>query len=193
MNQPFQIPLYTQNINLSSFNIIKDEVKTYIATNLNKFSENWDCPTKSTVSIPRHENIKSILLEKEIKTHTELYFKNWGFILSNLKLNHLWVNLSPPNAYQESHKHTGFLNKNIFSGVLYIEVQDNSGNLVLVNPIEDLLGLMPPSNSIIPRYNIKPQNGLIVFFPSWMEHYTTQNKTESNRISVSWNIEVINN
>ena len=193
MNQPFQIPLYSQSINQDSFNIIKDEVKEYINLNPTKFIETWDCPTKSTINLPKHKNIKSELLEKEIKIHNELYFKHWGFKTSNLNLSSLWINISPPNAYQEPHKHTTYHRKQLFSGVLYIEVQDNSGDLILVNPVEDLLGLMPFSNSIIPRHKIKPQNGLIVCFPSWMEHYTNQNKTNTNRISISWNIEVINN
>ena len=156
-----------------------------------EFKTSWDCPTLSTIG--SSSDFKSISLDNELKKLTKIYFKEWGFKGSfNLKFSHTWVNISPKNSFQESHKHSNYFEKNIFSGVLYIDVTKDSGNLFLVNPIEDQLLSLLPTPKISPRISIIPQNKKIISFPSWMEHYVGQNKSQQDRISISWNVEVIN-
>jgi len=186
---PFQVPIYKDKIDEKSFLQIKKDVFNFIDTSFEKFQTAWDCPTLSTVNIPLKENIQSPTLNNIVKQHIENYFKVWG--LNNkvsLEINSLWVNISPPNSFQEAHKHLLHGINNIFSGVMYIDVYPDSGNLILVNPLEDQLMLMIPSSKIYPRISIPPENKNIILFPSWLEHYVSENKTSKNRISISWNI-----
>ena len=193
IKNPFQIPIYQSSIDEDSFIQIKKDVLSFIDTSFEKFETVWDCPTLSTINIPQKENIQSSELNTIIKIHTENYFKAWGLCDTiSLNIDSLWVNISPKNSYQESHKHLTYKVKNVFSGVLYISSFPNSGNLSLVNPIEDQLMLMVPFSKVLSRISIPPEDKNIILFPSWLEHYVGENKTEENRISVSWNIEVIN-
>jgi uncharacterized protein (TIGR02466 family) len=36
--------------------------------------------------------------------------------------------------------------------------------------------------------NIEPEEGLVVFFPSWLMHKVEPNKTKETRVSLSFNI-----
>ena len=188
---PFQIPIYQSFIEEDSFTQIKKDIKLYIKKYKEEFKTSWDCPTLSTID--SSFQFKSDSFDKELKKITEVYFNEWGFEGSfNLKFSNVWVNISPKGSFQESHKHSNYFEKNIFSGVFYVDVTKDSGNLFLVNPIEDQLLFLLPTPKISPRVSIIPQNRKIICFPSWMEHYVGINKSHQDRISVSWNIEVIN-
>jgi uncharacterized protein (TIGR02466 family) len=187
---PFSIPIYQDFIDDNSFIQIKKDVLTYINNHKQEFNKAWNCPTLSNIN--SSFIFKSITLENELKKATEIYFKEWGYEGNyNLKLSNIWINISPKGSFQESHKHGDYFKKTIFSGVLYIDTNENSGSLTLVNPIEDQLLLGLPSSNILSRLTISPKNKKIIYFPSWLEHYVGENKNQQNRISVSWNIELI--
>ena len=191
---PFSLPIYTNKIKESSFQIIKNEINEYIKNNKDCFSLEWGCPTLSNINAPESKKINSPTLIKEIKSHVRNYFENWNFKDPNLKINLLetWINISPPNSYQEFHHHSLYHLKNIFSGVIYIEALENSGPLVLDNPLSPYLQSFPISNKYKEYFFIKPQNGNISIFPSYIKHAVGANKSTQNRISVSWNINLIN-
>ena len=188
---PFQTPIYQSYIDDNSFTQIKEDVVLYIKNHKEEFKKLWDCPTLS--SINSSFQLKSVSLDNELKKIIKTYFDEWGFEGSfNLTFSNIWVNISPEGSFQETHKHLTYLEKNIFSGVLYIDVTKDSGDLSLINPIEDKLHFLLPSSKIPARISITPKNKKVILFPSWMEHCVGQNKSQQNRISVSWNVEVIN-
>ena len=184
---PFQIPIYQSFIEGDSFTQIKNAVSLYIKDNKNEFQRAWNCPTLSNIN--SLTLFKSTYLENELKKSTEVYFKEWGFEGNyNLKFSNIWINISPKGSFQELHKHGSYFSKNIFSGVLYIDTDKDSGDLTLVNPIEDQLLFGLPSSTIPSRLIITPENKKIIYFPSWMGHYVGENKNKKDRISISWNV-----
>lgn len=194
ISTPFSLPIYTSSINSRDFSIIKDETLTFIDNNKNIFKESWNCPTLSTISTPYEFNFQNLLLNHFIKSSVENYYKEWGFLTNNdikLNLDSLWINISKPGSFQETHKHTAHLKTVLFSGVFYIEVKEDSGDLVLTNPLESLLINMLPSSTNLPFYNITPQNNLLILFPSWLDHRVDMNKSNTDRISISFNIDAI--
>ena len=60
------------------------------------------------------------------------------------------------------------------------------------SPIDILAKLLPESDNglLQPQVDVKPKEGLMVSFPSWLKHgsfpYEDKNK---KRISISWNID----
>ena len=98
----------------------------------------------------------------------------------------MWVNVSPQGAHQEYHHHLTKYNKTIFSGTLYIDVPQNSGDFFIKNHLDKeyiLMGL-----KTMEEFKIEVNNKKIIIFPSWMEHRVGINNSTKNRISVSWNI-----
>ena len=193
---PFQIPIYKSFIKNKIFKKIKKEVKDYINQNKEHFDLAWACPTLSSINFSKEKQIKSPILINEIKFHVEQYFKKWNFKNQNLSLRlaSVWVNIAPYMAYQDQHSHIDRerLNKNIFSGVLYIDVPENSGDLYFFNPLLSYLNHFPESNRCKDRTVSLSKNQEILIFPSFLNHSVGTNFSNQNRISVSFNIEVIN-
>ena len=103
-----------------------------------------------------------------------------------------WLQFNQPQSYFVRHDHYGAL----ISGCLYLEVPENSGDILFHNPLET----RRVSNSFFERikreendYNFshvkyEPVVGEIIMFESWLQHTVTQNKSKENRIAVGFNI-----
>jgi uncharacterized protein (TIGR02466 family) len=103
-----------------------------------------------------------------------------------------WLQYNQPGSYFVRHDHYGAL----ISGVLYLEVPENSGDILFHNPLE----ARRVSNTFFERikkedtqYNFShvkysPVVGEMLIFESWLQHTVQQNKSNGNRISVSFNI-----
>lgn len=188
INKNFYTPIIVTSISKDDFSTIKQDTINYITNNKNKFSKAWRCPTLSTINVPREDNIKSIVLEKVLKNITETYCKEYNFPKVKLNIKDIWVNIAPKGAYQEIHVHLDFITKYLFSGVLYIDVDENSGGLRLENPLKQLYHYTLP-NPLMDDKFIQPENGMLVSFPSWLRHEAQINNSDKDRISISWNIE----
>ena len=188
---PFNIPIIQDVISEKSYLLIKGEVKEYLDKNLEYLNTPWENPTKTSLFLPPEKNFENKNIENEIKKITIKYFKEWGFLENlNLEVYGMWVNVSKKGSFQQYHKHAHPIVKNLFSGTMYIDVYKNSGDLVLINPLDGILNYLPPCLKAPNQYKISPENGLIVSFPSWMGHYVEENKNNNNRISVSWNVTI---
>ena len=96
----------------------------------------------------------------------------------------MWVNINSPGAFNMAHIHGAEL-----SGVFYVDVPlpaSDSGRLVLVDPRQRV----NMSEKRVRGLNlpIDPAPGACILFPSWLEHYVEPNKTNSTRISISFNL-----
>lgn len=101
------------------------------------------------------------------------------FSFEKLKIDALWGNINSYGNYNASHIHEGVL-----SGVVYLQVPENSGKLVLINP-----AVRSDSHPIREKnYFVQPQNLACIIFPSWLEHYVEPNLSNKNRISLSFNL-----
>lgn len=185
---PFQMPIYHSIIDEGSFTKIQKDVGLYIKNNKDKFKESWNCNTKTSF-YEKTTPFQSFILEDQIKKHTNIYLKSWGFkVETTLKISNYWINIAEQNNFQESHHHidSQTLN-NIFSGVLYLNIPENSGNIIFTNPVFPS-NLFPPNQSFPPGYKISPEEKQIIIFPSWLNHNVETNKSPTPRISLSWNI-----
>mgnify|MGYP006098449089 CR=1 FL=1 len=189
ITSPFSIPIIQDIISEESYLLIKEEVMEYLKQNNNNLNTPWDCPTQTSLFLPPERNFESQKIENEIKKITNNYVKEWDFITSfNIKIVGLWVNVSKKGSFQEYHRHINSEFKSLFSGTLYIDVNENSGNLNLINPLDSFFQNLPKCLNNPLKLSITPQPGLIVSFPSFIGHYVGENKNETNRISVSWNV-----
>lgn len=103
-----------------------------------------------------------------------------------LRLNESWVNIHGHGHSQEPHVHPN----HIISGVYYVAAPENSGNFLLHSPFKYQM-LSPPLIEHSPHTArttpIKPQSGLLVLFQSFTEHSVQTNKSNKDRISISFN------
>lgn len=96
-----------------------------------------------------------------------------------VSVDSLWANVNNKGAGNYPHIHSGDL-----SGVFYLKIPDNSGNIVFINPAQR------SERQTIRIANREIHVGPLVclLFPSWLEHYVKPNESEEDRISISFNI-----
>ena len=78
----------------------------------------------------------------------------------------------------------------VISGVFYIKVPKNSGELIFNN--ENLIRFYPLRIKEYNKYNsqiwkFQPKENTLYLFPSWIKHMVSSNLTNEERISLAFN------
>lgn len=96
-----------------------------------------------------------------------------------------WVNRHCTGAYTGEHTHRG---AHIIA-VYYLQMPENSGRLLVRDPLEYHWGGLPSNLRGIEDfwYPIDIKTGDLVFFPSWLPHKTEINKSNDDRYVMSIN------
>ena len=93
-----------------------------------------------------------------------------------------WFEKSLKNDHHLVHNHGG----TGFSAVMFIEYDERVHKPTgLLSPISPWLKKLESGNVVFPE-NIK--SGSIIYFPSFINHFTIPNESEKERIILSWNI-----
>lgn len=99
-----------------------------------------------------------------------------------------WININYPGNLNLKHTHAN----SMLSGVYYISAPENCGRLVFIDPRPQANVLLFPvvreTEYTTKVLNRSPLAGEFIVFPSWLEHYVEENKSERERISVAFNI-----
>jgi len=100
-----------------------------------------------------------------------------------------WANVSPPGASNKIHYHANCH----FSGVYYISLKaPECGSIyfrdprvasrMMTYPIEQL------TDFTAEEIQMPPEEGRLYVFPGWMEHGVEENRSDRDRVSISFNI-----
>jgi len=95
------------------------------------------------------------------------------------------ANVACKGAYHAPHIHRGCS----WSAVYYVAAaKDSRGELELLDPRTNpvIPGISRRKNAVL----VKPEPGLTVVFPGWLEHWVHPWDSNEDRISVAWNITI---
>ena len=103
-----------------------------------------------------------------------------------------WVNINKQGDYNLKHVHP----TSDLSGVVWIKCSENCGNIEFDNPsvfqtYKELVSYtddFKDKSNIYESYYFTPPEGRIMIFPSYLLHKVEVNKSDEDRISVSFNI-----
>jgi len=125
-----------------------------------------------------------------IKNNLSKLIREYNFVVG-LDIPSMWININPKYSYNNRHTHPG---ANI-SGVLWVKIPENSGDFVFEMPdsfdcflISNTNYKHKQNNNLHSAWNVKPKEGSIILFPSYLPHYVEQNQSEEDRISISFNL-----
>ena len=100
-----------------------------------------------------------------------------------------WFNINGPKCYNTIHTHnTGTV---FLSGVYYVTVpKDPCGTIAFHDPRGKAVGAAPDMQYFGHKniLQIIPEENILYYFPSWLEHEVTCNVSNENRISISFNL-----
>ena len=140
----------------------------------------FDDPMKSKLLEVINKEVKKCAIEFGLKLKGK-----------NIRVSNFWFNINRKKDHNKMHTHLG----SIFSGVFYIKTPDKCGRLVLEDPSTQLMQSFLNYWHLDYEYNqytsmvwnISPDPGDLVIFPSWMSHYVEPNMSDEDRISISFN------
>ena len=103
-----------------------------------------------------------------------------------------WININSPGSYNVKHTHPN----SHLSGVMWIKAPKDSGNIVFDNPnghqthteLNSYNQEFKDQFFVHHAYWLPPIEGRMIIFPSHLQHAVNENKSNEDRISVSFNI-----
>jgi len=121
-------------------------------------------------------------LISETRNKIQNVFDNYGIL--NEGVFKYWMNVNEPGNSNVKHRHTD----GTFSGVIYIKVPENSGDIVFHRENMFFGSLMYITPKTKPAISLSPQEGGLLLFPCFLDHEVTENKSQDTRISIAFNV-----
>ena len=184
----FPVPVHQFDVN--GFSEIQDELIDYV------YKMREKDPVGNTISNRRGWQSSCFSLENEddiLQNFLTNCLSEFPPIEKSIKLFvSAWININPPEAFNLKHNHP----TSDLSGVLWIKSQKDCGNIIFESPrsfathqeIDSYTEDFKKNNNYFHSYYFPPTEGRIIVFPSHLEHFVDFNKSNEDRISVSFNI-----
>ena len=191
-NLIFPIPIHQFDVN--GFSEIKDELIDYAYDYKKKDPKGVSLSNRGGW---QSEGFEIINEDDVLQLFLINCLSNFPPIKESVQLRgYAWININKPGDYNIKHVHP----TNNLSGVLWIKCLENSGDIVFDSPnnFESFLENksynddFKKSNFIDDSYHCYPTEGRMIVFPSHLEHHVQENKSNEDRISVSFNIRLSN-
>ena len=136
-------------------------------------SQSFNKINKNFESLFDNINASVKKIEKQLNLEKKLFLHNY------------WCSVNNFGSFNKPHEHHGA----VISGVYYVSIPKNSGDIVFMNQNRDMV-YQP-----IKQYNkynssvwtTEPKENLCLLFPSYLMHYVEPNLSKEERISISFN------
>tara|TARA_B100000029_G_C17587128_1_gene961460 strand:- start:654 stop:1241 length:588 start_codon:yes stop_codon:yes gene_type:complete len=161
----------------------KDQKGTIKSNSLGWHSKNFNLNDKG---------LKNFIQSIKPEINTVLKDMNWDLNRQKVNITNMWAIINNKEAFNQRHQHG---NSDI-SAAYYVTTSENCGDIVFYDPrpapvfkhpIADSPNILNASVN-----SIKPLDGLLVLFPSYLEHSVNPNLSGKKRVVVSFNISLSN-
>ena len=107
-----------------------------------------------------------------------------------------WVNINPSGSFNVKHCHP---NCHV-AGVFWIKIPENSGDIVFISPhdftsfieMHSYTDKFKEDTNYYHNYSLPATEGSLLLFPSHLQHKVEENKSDEDRISMSFNLKLEN-
>ncbi len=186
----FSTPIWVSKIN--NHKNINEEMVGYITTLQNKdpqgiIKSNFKGWHSKDFNLK--ENIPSRFISNiSTNINTALNDMNWDLTSQFVKIINMWCIINEEGAWNQKHHHS---NSDI-SAAYYVSAHDDCGDIVFYDPRPARVYKYPiaksPNKLNATINSVKPEPGLLVLFPSYLEHSVNPNLSNKKRIVISFNL-----
>lgn len=107
--------------------------------------------------------------------------------LAPVEIKNIWLNINPPGSYNELHHHVGA----VFSGVYYVDAGEDQGNIQFERndgaEYHIPFDIEKTTYYTSTRATYAAKTNALYIFPGWLKHSVQGNRSNSDRISISFN------
>ena len=118
---------------------------------------------------------------------------NWDVTKQSINIKSMWAIINEQAAWNQKHHHSN----SDLSAAYYVSAHENCGDIVFYDPRPAPVYKHPipksPNNLNATVNSIKPEAGMLVLFPSYLEHSVNPNMSDKKRIVISFNINLEKN
>lgn len=193
----FSVPIYSAQVSGLAFNKIQHEFENVyndLKAN-NKFQHNEKSNSHMLSDITFTQNLLNDYQTEEFKKELDNHLRSYmAGINSDIgitrpfeyKIESSWMTLNVKNSYAVVHSH----GDTDIAGVYYFNTNGRDGDFFFETPNK-----LIKSSYCFRHWQCnsehKPQVGKLMLFPGWLEHGVGTNHTDSERVSISFNINFI--
>lgn len=198
MNKPTIYPLFSSPVYVNNVgDFARPDLKAleYSSTMPDGSSYNFlSTLDKHVLDRPDFAHVRNIVM-REVDTYTrQLLAVNKGI---EFYITDSWINIHKRGHSAGPHVH----HNSLVSGVLYLKVSENSGDLVFHKPALSLIPFPPALDLDVDSYNIynckswghRPKTNDICLFPSVVTHSVDPNESDEERWCLAFNVFVRGN
>lgn len=188
----FSTPVWTFQID--NYKNVNEEMHTYI-----KELQNKDQIGISKSNLKGWHSKDFNLNERQPQNFISLIYSsieqvmhdmNWDKQKQIAKINNMWAIINTGGSANLRHQH----GNSTISGAYYVRAPENAGDIIFYDPRPAPIYSHPNAvspNSLNAQINgISPKEGALVLFPSYLDHSVNENKSNEERIVISFNIRV---
>jgi len=176
-----------KNISKDEKDIILNLIKTSNFYDSNLEDKNSNLHSKSSSNFYFLNDTNILFLKEKILNEFYNFTKKYlNYQNTEFKINTSWIAKSEPNQSSEWHNH----NNSWYSGILYIQTFQNCGNIGFRSSENKRYNIVPNVYNILnaDQFNFIPEDNMILFFPSQLEHKIFKNNSNVIRYSIAFNI-----
>jgi uncharacterized protein (TIGR02466 family) len=191
----FSTPVWASKID--GCDIVNKEMLTYI-TNLKKEDPVGVIKSNFKGWHSKNFNLKDTAPSNFISAikknlNSSIFDMNWDLDKQSVKISSMWAIINEQGAWNQKHQHS---NSDI-SAAYYVCAHENCGDIVFYDPRPSKVYRHPISktpNKLNATVNsIQPEAGMLVLFPSYLDHSVNPNLSDKKRIVVSFNLSLEKN
>ena len=188
----FPTPVWT--LQIDNYKNVNEEMHTYI-----KELQNKDQIGISKSNLKGWHSKDFNLNERQPQNFISLIYSsieqvmhdmNWDKQKQIAKINNMWAIINTGGSANLRHQH----GNSTISGAYYVRAPENAGDIIFYDPRPAPIYSHPNAvspNSLNAQINgISPKEGALVLFPSYLDHSVNENKSNEERIVISFNIRV---
>ena len=144
--------------------------------------ESWQSPQ----DLHRLEELGELVSCIDAVTNTVLEYLRIGH--DGFEITACWANANAPGAGHRQHSHPN----NFLSGVYYVKTQQGADTVNFHDPRIQVGIIRPPVTELTAenadQVVVNVRNGTLLVFPAWLQHSVDPNRSDRERISVSFNV-----
>jgi uncharacterized protein (TIGR02466 family) len=139
----------------------------------------WNSTGHTLLEQPVFADLRLAVATHCLAVLNELGLASPSFVLQS------WANVHDRGGFNFLHIHEGCL----LSGTFYLQVPDGAGNLVFRDPRPGVINSYAKGSSpnAYKDVQLRPEAGLMVLFPHWLEHFVEVHQSDTPRICIPFN------
>ena len=139
----------------------------------------------------KDEEPKKFIEEIKININTAINDMSWDLQTQEVKILNMWAIINKKGNFNIEHTHPN----NYLSAAYYVKAPDNCGNFKATNPNilnRHVRAKAEKANELNSNsVSIKINEGDLLIFPAYLPHSVEENKSDEDRVIISFNIDIL--